>query len=150
MIDTHQAVGSVCEIPDPALIDMKLAAIAVMERWSGNLFYVAGKIDPPHAPQLLPQDRCFLRNLELVTGVLILAAAAFRKIRTWRLIALRRWSEHFHQARANQVRTFLFRLNARHFTRQHEGRERHTAIHARQRLAAINPLLNGYFVYDGA
>jgi hypothetical protein len=50
----------------------------------------------------------------------------------------------------NQIRAFLFRLDARHLTRQNEWRERDAAIHARKRLAAINPLLYGYFVYDGA
>ncbi len=123
---------------------MKLRAIAIAQRLRAHRFDFAGVIDLTDAPELLPQNLHFARELKFVRCVLIMAAAATREIRAWRGNAIGRRLDHFDQARVH----IAIDLDARQLARQDIRHHDHAAIDSGERVAPIHPLFDADFVYD--
>jgi hypothetical protein len=106
------------------------------------------------ALQLLAQDCDLLFHLKTILGVLIITAATGHEVRARGFHSMLRLRNNFNRLCSNQVRSFLFGLNARDLAWNQKRREDNLARtsffrrQTRQRIAAINPLIRGHFDYD--
>ena len=95
----HQRVRARREIADGSVRDVKLRAIAIVQRRAADGVDVSRVFDLADAAQLFAQDLHFARELKRVRSVLVVAASAAREQRAGRRDAIGRRGQHFDQAR---------------------------------------------------
>jgi len=142
----HQIVRPRGQVSDPAVGDVKLRAIAIAKRGPAHHANLTRIIDLSDAAQLLAQNLHLARKLKLVRSVLVMAAAATHEMGARGNDALASGLDHVHQIRSHA----FTHLDPRRLAGQQEGRKHHSPVHARQRIAAVDPLFDSYFVYDGS
>jgi len=122
---------------------MKLRPIAIPKGFGALDPDVPGvELDLPDAPQGFGQYVSFEPELGVISGVLILAAAASPKNRTKRFHAIRRRLLQTQEPRSLDVLPRLRPLSLDGLTRQYKRREDDLAIQPAQPLTAINQLFN--------
>ena len=131
MIDSAQPMRSVLEISDHAFGDVKLDAVAVVPRLAGDDTDAAVVIDFADAAQHFAQNRGLAVELILVTGVLILAAAAVLEVGAEGRDARSGRLDDLEQMGARQIVFDAVHPGVHGLARQHERSEDHLAVDPR-------------------
>jgi len=135
------------------MFDVKLRAISIPQRRSADDLDLVRIFDLADTPQLLAQNFDLARELEFVRRVLIMTAAAARKIRARRRYTIGRRLQYFDQRSVNVVAIF----NPGEFAGQYIRYEHHSprpfgfvgcnsGCDASEPIAAIHPLFDTDFV----
>ena len=148
MVDGHQGMRALDEVADLAIVDVELRPVPVAEVRARDGLDRPVILNPSHTAELFTDDLDLLRDLVRVLGVLVMAASAPKEVGAWGLGPLGRWREHVSGAAAEHLFAVGLGFDARYFAGQQERREDDLPFQARECVPAVNPLLDGYFVYD--
>lgn len=129
-------------IPEVAAVIVKLAAVAIGEVRSSDDIDLFGRLKLSDAAQDFAKDLDFLRGLEWVIGVLVVAATAFTKVFAWRRDPIGRRRFDLFGNGAQHLRAVLDDAHAGVFIRKNEGRHDDLAVITGEAIAAINELFD--------
>jgi len=150
--DGNHPVGTGCLKTQPAAAaGVKLQIVAVIPRSGGrtNGFHGRG-CNPGNPLQLFLQDGTLGSQLGFVGQVLVMAAPAFREMRTAGLNALRAGLQDFYQAGAHEIAFFFHNFNQHALSGEAEWHKYCPAIRqASHGVSAVCQVLDLYFQRHG-
>ena len=140
-----ELVGAAFQIPDLRSRNVELRAIAIAPRFTRDDRDIVRRLDLAHALQRFAQDRSLGFELQLIAGVLIVAAAAAAEVRASWLHSPFRGREHLANLAAQQSAALRLRFDQHALAGQHVGNEHDPSVDAAEPVSSVHQLLDCQF-----